>query len=36
MSGKQVKRIKPYSKIPKGATAPCWKLAIIDPDDEGK
>ena len=23
----------PYSPIPKGATAPCWKLAIIDPSN---
>ena len=23
----------PYTPIPRGATAPCWKLAVIDPLD---
>ena len=35
MTGKQVKKIKQYKKTPRGATAPCWKLAVIDPEDEG-
>ena len=25
---------KIYTPIPKGATAPCWKLAVIDPSDQ--
>ena len=28
------KQRKVYTKTPKGATAPCWKLAIIDPNNE--
>ena len=35
MTGKQVKKIKQYLKTPRGSTAPCWKLAVIDPEDEG-
>ena len=35
MAGKQsFKKGKLHTKIPRGATAPCWKLAIIDPTDE--
>ena len=25
---------KIYTPIPKGATAPCWKLAVIDPSNQ--
>ena len=28
-----VNQKKTYTPIPKGATAPCWKLAIIDPSN---
>ena len=28
------KQTKAYTKVPRGATAPCWGLAIIDPNNE--
>ena len=24
----------PYTPVPRGATAPCWKVAVIDPQDQ--
>ena len=25
----------PYTPVPRGATAACWKVAVIDPQDQG-
>ena len=29
-----MKKFKPYTPVPRGARAACWKLAVIDPADE--
>ena len=34
MAPAKMNKCKLYCPVPKGARAPCWSLAVIDPEDE--